>query len=90
VGEVAERHTSGAEARVESAWLMSGLKPGPTARTGFSAAFEVVPFQTVSTPTGKMLQVDRFLVDKVLWAAPKQVYGLALWLRRKERGERRG
>jgi 16S rRNA (cytosine967-C5)-methyltransferase len=33
-----EKHTSGAKARIHSIAVMSGINPGPTARTSFSAA----------------------------------------------------
>ena len=39
---------SGAKAHFDSARLMSGLKPGPTAGTGFSAACEAVPIQNIN------------------------------------------
>jgi hypothetical protein len=36
--EMSEKRTSGAEARDDSIALMSGINPGPTARTSFFAA----------------------------------------------------
>ena len=45
-GEFPERHTSGAKALADSADLMPGINPWPTAREGFSAACEAVPFQS--------------------------------------------
>jgi hypothetical protein len=41
-----EKHTSGAKARMDFIGLMPGINPRPTARLSFSAACEVVPFQS--------------------------------------------
>ena len=51
---------------------MSGLKPGPTARTGFLATCEAVPFQSVSTPTGKMLQIGNCCPRVPFHCAPRE------------------
>jgi hypothetical protein len=39
----AEKHTSGAKARIDSIGFMPGMNPRPTARRSFSAACEGVP-----------------------------------------------
>jgi hypothetical protein len=39
----AEKHTSGAKARVDSIGLMPGINPRPTARMSFSASCKVAP-----------------------------------------------
>jgi hypothetical protein len=46
--EMPEKHTPGAKARIDSIAVMSGINPGPTARTSFLAACgtnKFVPFQ---------------------------------------------
>ncbi|MGO9317575.1 MAG: class I SAM-dependent rRNA methyltransferase [Terracidiphilus sp.] len=44
-----EKHTSGAEAPVDTIAIMPGINPRPTARTSFSAACEALPYQGAST-----------------------------------------
>src|ERR1022692_1740846 len=43
--EIPEKHSSGAEARIDFACVIPGINPRPTARMSFSAACKVVPFQ---------------------------------------------
>ena len=47
--EKPEKHTSEAKARDDFIALMSGINPGPTARTSFSASCKVVPFQNIDS-----------------------------------------
>jgi hypothetical protein len=43
-GEIDEKRTSGAKARIDSADVMRGLKPPPPSGSGFSAACEAHDF----------------------------------------------
>ena len=44
MGEIDEKQTSGAEARIDSIALTPGINPRPTLNASFSASCEVMPF----------------------------------------------
>jgi hypothetical protein len=47
-----EKRTSGAKALIDLIGFVPGMNPRPTARTSFSAACEVVPFQNIDFSGG--------------------------------------